>query len=204
MSGYNKDFEECLQQKFACRQGVVVLPVTGLKIVHMLDSPAFSTLMLLSACGGTCESAITAVARRCSVAIQYNGLAIFVKSRDLLCRAVELCCGDLPQLLLQYFCKIRIHFYPTTQSVWTEWPWSQECFFNAQEVAMAVCSELKCYLGWKKWPPVIHDSTSMRLQTTGASILLPLTSTSMDPDAFPVNLQAVISVSSNRLMCGNL
>ena len=55
-------------------------PVTGLKIVHKLDSPAFSTLMLLSACGGTCESAVTAVAKRLSVAIQYNGSAISVKS----------------------------------------------------------------------------------------------------------------------------
>lgn len=96
MRGENKDLQECSLQKFAFRQGVVLLPVTGLKIVHKLDSPAFSTLMLLPACGGTCESAVAAVTRRCSVAIQYNGSAIFVRSCDLLRRAVELCRGDFP------------------------------------------------------------------------------------------------------------
>lgn len=67
----------------------MVSPVTGLKIVHMLDSPAFPTLLLLLPCGGTCESAVIAVARRRSVAVQYNGSAIFVKSCGLLCCALE-------------------------------------------------------------------------------------------------------------------
>ena len=66
----------------------MVLPVNGLKIVHVLDSPAFSTLMLSLACGDACESAVTAVARRDSVATQYNGLSIFLISCGLLCCAL--------------------------------------------------------------------------------------------------------------------
>lgn len=72
------------------------MPGSGLKIVHMLDSPAFSTLMLLLACGDTCESAVTAVTDdgtmgRLSMSnhVVYN--------------------------LLWYFCKMRmrIHFHNT-------------------------------------------------------------------------------------------
>lgn len=78
-----------LQQSFAITQVRWFLAVTGLKIVHTRDSPAFSTLLLLLAHSGLCETAVVTVARRCSVGIQYNGSTSFIKKLSLLCCALQ-------------------------------------------------------------------------------------------------------------------
>lgn len=138
--GLSKDFKEQLQHTFAFRQGFAC----------NWAGHSFALMQLL-AYDGTCESAVITVrnARKCLDAMPYNESAI-------MCCALELCyCieADFADILQHYFCKDKDTF-----SV----KYSQ---FEPAERFLARGSNS---FGWKNYPPLIHDGTSIQLMTAGA------------------------------------
>lgn len=90
--------------------------------MHTLDSPAFSTLMLLLACSSLAHVNQQSLLSPGDTQLPYNSTMVqqSLSNHVVYCAVVYKICRDSPQLLLNYFCKIRttIHFC-NTFCVWT-------------------------------------------------------------------------------------